>query len=134
MLERLKHGHPLDKLQPVVTAENLVACQHAVRKVHVDPKVRHYLTKIVHDTREQEDLSLGASPRASLALFRGAQAMAALRGRDYVQPDDVKRIAGPVLTHRVIVRPESRLRKITAEYIISEVVAEIAVPTIDVPV
>ena len=134
MLERLQHGHPLDKLKPVVTSDDLVACQQAVRKIHVDPKVRHYLAKIVHDTREQEDLSLGASPRASLALFRGAQAMAALRGRDYVQPDDVKRIAGPVLTHRVIVKPESRLRKVTAEYIISEVVAEVAVPTIDVPV
>jgi len=131
MLVRLQHGHPLETLEPVVTADQLHACQQAVRNVHVDPKIRHYLTKIVHGTREQEDLSLGASPRASIALFRGAQAMAALRGRAYVQPDDVKRIAGAVLNHRVIVRPESRLRKITAEAIIQEVVAEIAVPTID---
>ena len=133
MLERLQHGHPLDKLQPVTKAEDLIQCQKAVRKIHVSAKIRQYITQIVHGTREMEDLSLGASPRASIALFRGGQAMAALRGRDYVQPDDIKRIAGPVLTHRVIVRPESRLRKVTAEYLISEAVAEVAVPTIDAP-
>ena len=133
MLERLQHGHPLDKLKPVATAEDLISCQNAVRKIHVSQKIRKYITQIVHGTREQEDLSLGASPRASIALFRGAQAMAALRGRDYAQPDDVKRISGPVLTHRVILRPESRLRKITSEYVVSEVVAEVAVPTIDPP-
>src|SRR5690606_22330598 len=70
MLEMLQHGHPLDHLKPVATAEELVACQQAVRAVHVDPKVRQYLMQIVHDTREHEDLALGGSPRASLALFR----------------------------------------------------------------
>lgn len=131
MLALLQQRHPLDDLTPVVTAEELVACQQAVRQVHVDDKVRHYMLQIIHDTREAEDLALGASPRASIALFRTAQAMAAIRGRNYVQPDDVKRIAAPVLTHRLILRPESRLRRITAEHVLSEVIAEIAVPTLD---
>jgi MoxR-like ATPase len=74
-------------------------------------------------------LSLGGSPRASIALFRTSQALAALRGRRFVLPDDVKRVAGSVLTHRVILKPESRLRKLTAEHVIEEIVAEIAVPT-----
>jgi len=131
MLEMLQHKHPLDDLQPVVSADELVACQQAVREIRVDDKVRQYLMQIVHDTRTHEDLTLGGSPRASLALFRTSQALAALRGRKYVLPDDVKRVAAPVLTHRVILKPESRLRKLTAEQVVDEVVAEIAVPTME---
>ncbi len=131
MLEILQHSHPLDSLEPVVSADELIACQQAVREIHVHEKVRQYLMQIIHDTRESEDLALGASPRASIALFRTSQAMAAIRGRKFVQPDDVKRVALPVLTHRLILRPESRLRKVTAEYVLSEVIAEIAVPTLD---
>ena len=130
MLEMLRGKHPVDQLQAVVGADELIACQEAVQDVHVDEKVRQYLMQIVHDTREHEDLALGASPRASIALFRSSQAMAALRGRDYVLPDDVKRIARPVLTHRLILKPESRLRKATAEHVVDEVIAEIAVPTL----
>lgn len=131
MLAMLEKEHPLGQLQPVVSAEELIACQRAVRDVHVDEKIRRYLMQIVHDTRTNEELALGGSPRASIALFRTSQALAAIRGRNFVQPDDVKRVAGPVLTHRMIVKPESRLRKITAEYVVNEVVAEIAVPTLD---
>jgi MoxR-like ATPase len=128
MLDRLQKEHPLDRLEPVVTPEELVACQQAVREVHVDEKVRRYLSQIVHDTRKSDDLSLGGSPRASIALFRTGQALAAASGRSFVQPDDVKRVAAPVLTHRLILRPESRLRKITAESIVDEIVAEVPVP------
>jgi len=131
MLDMLQHEHPLNQLEPVVSAAELVACQKAVREVRVDGKVRTYLMQIVHDTRTHEDLGLGGSPRASIALFRTAQALAALRGRSYVLPDDVKRVSSPVLTHRVIVRPESRLRKVTADQIVEDIVAEIAVPTLD---
>ena len=130
MLNMLQHGHPLDRLEPVVSPDELVACQKAVREVHVDEKVRQYLMQIVHDTRENEELSLGGSPRASIALFRTSQAMAALRGRDFVQPDDVKRVASPVLTHRLILKPESRLRKVTTQNVVEEVLGEIAVPTL----
>jgi len=128
MLELLRRGSPLDELQAVVAAEELVAVQRVVREVHVDEKIRRYLVEIVHGTRACEELSLGASPRASIALFRTAQALAAVSGRSYVQPDDVKRVAAPVLTHRVILRPESRLRKITAAAVVEEVVAEVRVP------
>jgi MoxR-like ATPase len=130
MLEMLQQSHPIDQLEPVVSAEELVACQKAVRNIYVDDKVRRYLMQIVHDTRSHEDIALGGSPRASIALFRCSQAMAALRGRAYVLPDDVKRVAAPVLTHRVIVKPESRLRKITAAALVDEIVAEIAVPVL----
>ena len=130
MLEMLQREHPLEKLTPVVTAAELIACQKAVREVFVDDKVRRYLMQIVHDTRGHEDLSLGGSPRASIALFRTSQAMAALRGRNYVLPDDVKRVAGPVLTHRLILKPESRLRRMTASKIVEELISEIAVPTL----
>lgn len=130
MLEMLEHAHPLDALQPVVTAADILACQRAVREIHVDDKVRRYLMQIVHETREHDDLSLGASPRASLALFRTGQAMAAILGRTFVLPDDVKRVAPAVLTHRLIVRPESRLRKVTSSAIVEEILSEIPVPTL----
>lgn len=133
MLNLLQHRHPLEDLQPVITVDELLACQAAIRDIHVDEKVRQYLLQIVHDTREHEDLALGASPRASIALFRTGQAMAAVRGRTFVQPDDIKRVAGPILNHRVILKPDSRLRKVTAEDIISDIVAEIAVPTLSAP-
>ncbi|MAR12533.1 MAG: magnesium chelatase [Blastopirellula sp.] len=131
MLDMLQHQHPLDGLEPVVTAEELIACQQEVRQVHVDAKVRNYLMQLVHETRQADALSLGGSPRASLALFRTSQAIAAMRGRNFVQPDDVKRVAPAVLTHRLILKPEARLRKITAQHVVDELLAEIAVPTMD---
>ena len=130
MLEMLQHAHPIDSLEPVVSAEELVACQKACREVYVDDKVRRYIMQIVHDTRSHEDVNLGGSPRASIAMFRTSQAMASLRGRNFVLPDDVKRVAGPVLVHRMILKPESRLRKITPGSVVDEIVAEIAVPAI----
>jgi MoxR-like ATPase len=131
MLQMLQRAHPIDSIEPVITAQDLVECQQAVREIYVDDKVRRYLMQIVHDTRTHDDVSLGGSPRASIALFRTSQAMAAMRGRNYVLPDDVKRIAGPVLVHRMILKPESRLRKVTAGAIVDEIIAEIAVPTLE---
>jgi MoxR-like ATPase len=128
MLEMLQKSHPLDSLEAVVSPDELLACQTAVRNIHVDDKVRRYILEIVHASRTDEHIALGGSPRASIALFRTSQAMAALRGRSYVTPDDVKRVVGPVLCHRVILKPESRLRKITAESVVNELVAELAVP------
>lgn len=128
MLDRLQLGHPVDQLEVVVSADEMIAAQQAVRRIHVDAKIRHYLATIVQGTREHEDLRLGASPRATIALFRASQALAAVRGRNYVQPDDVKRVCGPVLTHRVILQQESRLRRVTAEAVVHDVVAEVAVP------
>jgi MoxR-like ATPase len=128
MLGMLQRGHPLDSLQAVIAADELVAAQRAVREVHVAEKVRQYIVEIVNGTRQHDDLALGASPRASIALFRTSQATAAIHGRNFVQPDDVKRVAAPVLVHRVIVRPEARLRKVAATSIIEDVVEEVPVP------
>lgn len=128
MLEMLQAGHPVENLTPVVSTEEIVECQGKIRSVYVDPKVRKYILQIVHDTRNHDDLSLGGSPRASIALFRTAQAMAAIRGRNFVQPDDVKRVASPVMTHRMILKPESRLRKVTAGQVVEAILSEIAVP------
>jgi MoxR-like ATPase len=130
MLDMLQQRHPVSQLKAVSSAEELVACQQAVRVIHVDDKVRRYIMQIVHGTRANDDLNLGASPRASLAMFRAAQAMAAMLGRNFVQPDDVKRVAAAILTHRVILRPESRLRKVTAASIIDDIMADVPVPTI----
>lgn len=131
MLQMLQYSHPLDDLKPVATADDIIACQQAVRQVHVDDKVRRYLTEIVHATRGHEDLSLGGSPRASIALFRASQAIAAIYGRGFVQPDDVKRVVAPVLTHRLILHPESRLRQITVIELLEELVSEIPAPMLD---
>jgi len=130
MLSMLQHKHPLESIGEVVSAKEIIACQHAVRTIHIDDKVRQYIMEIIHATRQHEDLTLGASPRGSIALFRGSQAMAALRGRDYVLPDDVKFIVAPIIAHRLILSPESRLRKVTAKQVVEDVVSEIAVPTL----
>jgi MoxR-like ATPase len=129
MLEMLRQEHPIDSLEAVVSADEVIACQRAIRDVYVDPKVRDYVVELVRNTREHDDIALGGSPRASIALCRAAQALAAISGHDFVLPDDVKRMAGPVLGHRLIVRPESRLRKITAVSVVNEVLAETSVPT-----
>ncbi len=131
MLQLLQHTHPVDTLKPVAKAEELVAAQAAIRRVYVDDRLRHYILQIIQQTRRHDDLALGGSPRATIALFRCSQAMAAVRGRAYVLPDDVKKITAPVMNHRLIVRPESRLRKQTADSILDSILAEIAVPTIE---
>ena len=131
MLDLLQYTHPVDKLKPVARAEELVAAQQAIHHVHVDPRVRQYLLQIVHQTRSSSELALGGSPRATIALFRCSQAMAAIRGRQFVTPDDVKKIIAPVMNHRLILRPESRLRKLTTESILDSIIGEVAVPTID---
>lgn len=131
MLDMLQFKHPVDRLKPVAQADELVEAQAEIRKVHVDARVRQYLLQIVSQTRMHQDLALGGSPRATIALFRCSQAMAAIRGRAFVQPDDVKKIMAPVMNHRLILRPESRLRKVTTETVLDEIVGEIAVPTID---
>ena len=131
MLDLLQYAHPVDRLEAVASADEIIQAQAVIRSVHVDPRVRQYLLQIVSETRQHNDLALGASPRATIALFRCSQAMAAIRGREFVLPDDLKKIIAPVMNHRLIIRPESRLRKVTAEKVIDEIVSEIAVPTME---
>jgi MoxR-like ATPase len=131
MLTRLQKGHPIEDLNPVVSAQDIIDCQNAVRDVFVDDKIKKYVLDIVHASREHEDVMLGGSPRASIALFRTAQALAAMNGRDFVAPDDVKRMAQPVLAHRLILKPESRLRKKTPAVVVNELVMDAKVPVLD---
>jgi MoxR-like ATPase len=115
----------------VVTADDVIACQAAIRGVHLDDKVKRYILEIVHASRGHEDVLLGGSPRASIALFRTAQALAAIGGRDFVSPDDVKKMAQPVLAHRLILKPESRLRKRTPALVVKDLVEDAKVPITD---
>jgi MoxR-like ATPase len=130
MLERLQHGHPIDDLGPIVAAADVVACQDAVREIHVDDKIRKYVLEIVHASREHDEVALGGSPRASIALYRTGQALAAVNGREFVLPDDIKRMTLPVLAHRLILKPESRLRKVTPATVVTEILREVSVPVL----
>jgi len=129
MLARLQGGHPIERLAPVASPPELLAAQEAVRQVHVADDVRRYIASLVQATRRHPDAALGASPRGSIALFRAAQALAAIRGRVFVVPDDVKAMAHPVLDHRIVLRPESRLRGRTAARVV-----EGALTTVEPPV
>jgi MoxR-like ATPase len=120
ILLNLQREHPITAIGQVVDGGRLLDLQRLVWEVHVDETVRDYVVRLVHATRGHADLALGASPRGSLALFKTAQALAALRGRDYVIPDDVKLLALPALVHRLIVRPESALRGYTAQRILKD--------------
>ncbi len=128
LLGQQREEHPLDSLSQVVSVEEVLASQHAVRQVYIDDLIKRYIVDVVGATREHQDIYLGASPRGSLALMRTAQAHAALRERDYVVPDDVKAMATSVLAHRIIVSPSARIRNIEAASLVEEVVGRVAVP------
>jgi len=120
MLERLKLQHPIERIEQVVSVDELLQAQEIVRHVHVDPSISAYVVHLVRWTRQHPDVALGVSPRGSLALYRAAQARAALEGRAYVLPDDVKRMAVAVLGHRLIVTPEAALRRASGVDVIQE--------------
>jgi MoxR-like ATPase len=128
ILTRYDRADPLDDLQPVIEAADVLALQRAARAIHVADVVRRYVVEIVRATRTNEDIQLGASPRASLALHRGAQALAALRGRDFVKPDDVKELAAPTLGHRLILTPEARLRGRAPATVVSNILTRVPAP------
>ena len=128
ILESQRKSHPIDSLEAVSSAEELIEMQGLIKKVHVHSAIREYILRIVNATRTHSDLALGASPRGSLNLFRTGQAFAALDGRDYVIPDDVKILAAAVLSHRLIVRPESRLKRRTPRNLIEEILKAVPAP------
>ncbi|MGE5673381.1 MAG: AAA family ATPase [Mycobacterium leprae] len=120
---------PLEDLQPVLSAREVVDLQAAVKEIYVDSSVADYIIEIVQATRDHQDIYLGASPRGSIALYRASQALAMIRGRDYVVPDDVKEMAALTLAHRIIIKPEVTLRGAGAEQLIAEVLTQVRVPT-----
>jgi MoxR-like ATPase len=121
-------GSPLDELPAVISVSELAAMQRLVRAVHVSDAVEDYVVRLVRATRLHAALELGASPRATLALYRASQALAGLQGRGYVLPDDVKRLAAPVLSHRLIASAQSRLRGRGAGDILTEILGTVPVP------
>lgn len=128
ILDRLQFAHPVEALEQVVTVEELIAAQTAIREIHVVPPLRSYIVEIANQTRKHADVYLGASPRGSLALFRGAQARAAIEGRDYVLPDDVKALADAALAHRIIIGPAARIRNVDSRQIVKDVLNSVSVP------
>ncbi|MBN1310617.1 MAG: MoxR family ATPase [Anaerolineae bacterium] len=128
ILEAQQFQHPIEELSQVVSVEDLLAAQEAIKQVYLDRELKRYIIDLVSATRAHDDIYLGASPRGSLALYRTSQARAALEGRDFVLPDDIKAMLEVTLAHRIIVGPAARIKDVTAEGIIADLVRKIAVP------
>ena len=128
ILERFRLSDPLPELQAVISPPEIIETQNQRRQVRVEDSVRDYVVKVARATRSHQEIELGASPRATLALFQSAQAWAAIQGRDYVLPDDVKQMAPHVLTHRMLISPQAQLRGRKPEELVSSIVDTVAVP------
>ena len=123
--------HPIDTITPVIRADEIESLQKEITRIHMDDSLKDYIVEIVSRTREHKGVYLGASPRGSLALFKTSKAFAALNGREFVFPDDIKALSVSVLTHRLILKPEARIKGVTPDKIIKEVVESVAVPTVE---
>jgi MoxR-like ATPase len=128
VLDRQQHAHPIESLEQVVTVEELLAAQEAVKDIYVDPLVKTYIVELVTQTRRHPEVYLGASPRGSLALYRSSQARAGMHSRDYVLPDDVKALAEGALAHRIIVGPAARIKDVSSKALVKEIMGSVPVP------
>jgi len=128
ILERQQFKHPVNDLQQVVSADELLQAQEEIKSIYVAPAIKRYIVEMTHLTRQHEDVYLGASPRGSLALFRTGQARAAMQGRDFVLPDDIKILVKPALSHRVILGPAARISDLSSDQILDEIITRVPVP------
>ncbi len=128
VLDRQHFQHPLERLERVVEVAELIEAQDEVKKVHVDDSLKEYIVSIVEATRQHDDVYLGAGPRGSLALYNTSRAWAAMAGRDYVIPDDIKELAEPTLGHRIIVSPAARMKNVDGRMVIREILMSVPVP------
>lgn len=128
MMERQKLGHPIHELESEIGVEDLLAAQSAIQKITLTDEIERYIVDLVEGTRGHDEVYLGASPRGSLALYRTSQALAAIMGRDYVIPDDVKQMAVPTLAHRLVLASAARIQEIDARDIIQELTRKIPIP------
>jgi MoxR-like ATPase len=128
VLDRQQYAHPVTSIEQVVSAEELVDDQNRIRSVYIDDLVKEYIVKLVKATRKHPDVYLGASPRGSLALFKTSQARAAILGRDYVIPDDIKALAMVTLAHRLIISPSARIKNVDPRAVIQEILDSTPVP------
>jgi len=131
MLLTYQIDDPLLDLKPVASTEDVLELERAVRETHISEDVRRYILRVVRTTREHEAVDLGVSPRGTLSLFKASQALAALRGRDFVIPSDVQYLCAPVLTHRLHISPQIRLRGRTPAEVVSEIVGTVPVPVVE---
>ncbi|RME04983.1 MAG: MoxR family ATPase [Planctomycetota bacterium] len=128
ILEQQRQQHPLEKIQPIITTQEVVQAQQLCQQIHVDPSLKNYIVQIVRATREHKDVLLGASPRASLSLMRACQSKAFFQRKNYITPQMVKELAIPILCHRLILQPQSHIAGATAENIIEDILASTPVP------
>jgi MoxR-like ATPase len=128
ILELQQIRHPIEELEAVVEVDELLEVQKIIRTVYVSRPLRQYIVELTRATRENPDVYLGSSPRGSLGLFRAGQARAAIHGRDYVLPDDIKLLAENILSHRMVIQPSARLRNLSADQIVHELVTLVPVP------
>ncbi len=128
ILDSQRYRHPIEEIGQVVALEELLEVQEEIKEVYVHEALKEYMVALVGATRKHPDLYLGASPRGSLALYRTGQARAAIRGRDYVTPDDIKALAKATLAHRLIVHPAARIKEVDPKAIVDELLASVAVP------
>jgi len=128
MLLRFENANPLADLAPVATGSEIVSYQAMTQRVYVDPVLRNYTVRIAQATRQHPEVELGASPRATMGLYRCSQALAVMRGREYVTPDEIKELAPYALGHRIILKSQARLRERTSDGIIREVLEQVTVP------
>ncbi|MFN2227820.1 MAG: AAA family ATPase [Anaerolineae bacterium] len=128
MLDRQQHSHPVTRIEQVVSAEELIRSQRQIREVTLNELVKEYIVRLVNATRKHPDVYLGASPRGSIALYRTGQARAAILGRDYVIPDDVKALAQVTLAHRLIISPSARIKNVDPRAVIQEILDSTPVP------
>ena len=128
MLEAQTHGRPIDSVEPAITTEELRELQDRVREVHVDPKILSYIVELVGETRKHPQIEVGSSPRGSLGLLHAAQAHAAIQGRGFVLPDDIKQLATAVLSHRIVLSPEARARGIQDTEVVADLLNRVPVP------
>jgi MoxR-like ATPase len=125
LLNQLRREHPINFLQPITDDTPLADLQRQVWDIHVDDSLHDYIVRLANATRGNSELSLGASPRASLALFRASQAFAAIKGRDHVIPDDIQHLAPSILTHRLVLSPESELRGRSTQVVLQEILTQV---------
>lgn len=128
MLDSQRRVHPVEMVGQVVSADELLQSQEAVKEVHIDNEIKEYIVELVNTSRKHPDIYLGASPRGSLALYKTAQAKAAVEGRDYVIPDDIKALAIPALAHRLIVSPAARIKNVDSRTVVQEILDSVPVP------
>jgi MoxR-like ATPase len=131
ILNRFQFASPLENLHPVAESGDITSLHEEIRNVYVERTLNDYIVDIVAQTRRHPDVTLGSSPRGSLSLFRASQAWAFYNGRDYVLPDDIKKMVIPVLSHRIMLKQEAKLKKVSADEILNSIVSKINVPVVD---